>query len=130
MVDKWTAIIENEKSGNSAVIDVNMWFGKATLDACVLVWRYAWMGRRLTAKLSLNRIGAGAFDYDFGALDDADNPLTKSSLNIMYDHPPPLSTINGCYRIDRLPCSPALRRSGTPRDSSFSSWLSRNGAQD
>ena len=37
MVDKWTSIIENGKSGNSATIDVNMWFGKATLDACVLI---------------------------------------------------------------------------------------------
>ena len=33
MVDKWNEVIENGKSGNSAVIDVNMWFGKATLDA-------------------------------------------------------------------------------------------------
>lgn len=33
----------------------------------------------------LNRIGAGAFDYDFGALDDVDNPLTKSYTNVMCD---------------------------------------------
>ena len=33
----------------------------------------------------LKRIGAGAFDYDFGALDDADNPLTKSYADLMYD---------------------------------------------
>ena len=37
MADKWSAIIENGKSGDSAIIDVNMWMGKATLDACVLV---------------------------------------------------------------------------------------------
>jgi len=35
MVDKWNTIIENSKSGKSAIIDVNMWFGKATIDACV-----------------------------------------------------------------------------------------------
>jgi len=37
MGDKWSNIIANGKSGHSATIDVNMWFGKATLDACVLV---------------------------------------------------------------------------------------------
>ena len=36
MVDKWNDIIENSKSGYSALIDVNMWLGKATLDAYVL----------------------------------------------------------------------------------------------
>lgn len=35
MVDRWDEIIENGKSGYSAVVDVNMWFGKAVLDACV-----------------------------------------------------------------------------------------------
>ena len=33
MVDKWNGIIENGKSGNSAIIDANMWLGKAALDA-------------------------------------------------------------------------------------------------
>ena len=37
MADKWSSIIENGTSGYSAIIDVNVWFGKATLDACVLV---------------------------------------------------------------------------------------------
>lgn len=37
MADKWSNIIENSESGDSAVIDVNMWLGKATLDACVSV---------------------------------------------------------------------------------------------
>ena len=36
MVDKWNVILENSESGDSAIIDVNMWFGKATLDGCVL----------------------------------------------------------------------------------------------
>jgi len=36
MADKWSSIIENGKPGYSAIIDVNVWFGKATLDACVL----------------------------------------------------------------------------------------------
>ena len=35
MADKWGGVIENHKSGHSAVIDVNEWLGKATLDACV-----------------------------------------------------------------------------------------------
>ena len=35
MTDKWSNIIENGQSGYSAVIDVNLWVGKATLDACV-----------------------------------------------------------------------------------------------
>lgn len=33
MADKWSDIVENDKSGRSAVIDVYAWFGKATLDA-------------------------------------------------------------------------------------------------
>ena len=32
MADKWSDIITRGESGCSAVIDVNMWFGKATLD--------------------------------------------------------------------------------------------------
>ena len=35
MAEKWNEIVENGKTGNSAVIDVNMWLGKATLDAYV-----------------------------------------------------------------------------------------------
>ena len=37
MADKWSTIIENGRSGHSAIINVNAWFGKATLDACVSV---------------------------------------------------------------------------------------------
>ena len=36
MADKWSSTIENGKPGFSAIIDVNAWFGKATLDAYVL----------------------------------------------------------------------------------------------
>ena len=36
MADKWNDVIENSKSGRSAILDVNMWLGRATLDACVL----------------------------------------------------------------------------------------------
>jgi len=35
MADKWSDIIANGKSGCSAIVDVNMWLGKATLDAYV-----------------------------------------------------------------------------------------------
>jgi len=45
------------------------------------------LGCGLTVNPHLKRVGAGAFEYDFGALDDADNPLTKSYMNLMYDHP-------------------------------------------
>jgi len=37
MADKWNGIIASDKSGHSAVIDVNMWIGRSTLDACVFV---------------------------------------------------------------------------------------------
>ena len=37
MADKWSNIIANDKSGQSATIDVSAWLGKATLDACVQV---------------------------------------------------------------------------------------------
>ena len=45
MADKWSGTIENGKPGHSAVIDVNMWFGKATLDAYVSI--AVLCGRRL-----------------------------------------------------------------------------------
>ena len=35
--------------------------------------------------LSLKSFGTGAFDYDFGALDEKENQLTKSYMNVMYD---------------------------------------------
>ena len=37
MADKWSNIIANDKSGNSATVDVSAWLGKATLDAYVQV---------------------------------------------------------------------------------------------
>jgi len=61
MADKWSSIIEDGGSGHSAIIDVNLWLGKATLDS----------------------IGIGAFDYDFGALDNSDNQLVKSYENVL-----------------------------------------------
>ena len=88
MVDKWNGIIENGKSGNSATIDVNTWLGKATLDACVSLSPLGWHGLWANRKLIYGRIGAGAFEYDFGALDDTDNPLTRSYLNLMCDYLP------------------------------------------
>ena len=83
MADKWSNIIENSKLGYSAVIDVNMWFGKATLDAYGSV-ATLYVRRPQTNGDLLKRIGAGAFGYDFGALDDTDNPLTKSYQNLVY----------------------------------------------
>ena len=118
MADKWGSIIENGKSGHSAVIDVNEWLGKATLDACVLVKVLVYARYRLTVSSYFNRIGAGGFDYDFGALDDADNPLTKSYTNLMCDYPPSSYAVRCANRRLR---SPAFRLSGTLLDCSFSS---------
>ena len=36
VVEKWNDIIESDKFGSSAIIDANMWLGRAALDACVL----------------------------------------------------------------------------------------------
>ena len=43
--------------------------------------------------MSLKRIGAGALDYDFGALDDMDNPFTKSYMNLVYDRQLSVSSV-------------------------------------
>ncbi|KAF9647279.1 cytochrome P450 [Thelephora ganbajun] len=63
LTDKWHDVIENEESRDSATIDANMWFGKATLDA----------------------IGAGAFEYDFSSLDNTDNLLARSYQNLFVE---------------------------------------------
>ena len=130
MADKWSSIIENSKTGYSAVLDANMWLGKAALDACVTTSvsgvRWLW----LIVNSSLNRMGAGAFDYDFGALDDSDNSFTKSYTNLMYDHPSLPSVVQGFHRVNSLPCSPVLHPSEIPLDCSFSSRRSRVGFQD
>lgn len=48
-------------------------------------WCWVYVGCELTMGPTLGRIGAGAFDYDFGALDDAGNPLAESYADLMYD---------------------------------------------
>ncbi|KAF9649252.1 cytochrome P450 [Thelephora ganbajun] len=62
LVDKWKDVVMSEGSGGPHTLDIQLWMGKATLDA----------------------IGIGAFDYEFGALDNLDNPLTKSYTDIVY----------------------------------------------
>ena len=126
MADKWNDIIENSESGYSAVVDANMWLGKAALDTYVPVSTLSLCGLQINFIL---RIGAGAFDYDFGALDEADNPLTKSYTDIMYGH---LSSpvVHISHHANHLPCSPVLRPSGTPPNYSFSSCPLRDGSQD
>lgn len=62
LVDKWLEIVSNGESGQAALVNVQAWLSKATLDA----------------------IGAGAFDYDFGALKGSDNELTKSYANVIF----------------------------------------------
>lgn len=63
LVDKWQEIISNSESENAAIINVYSWFSRAALDA----------------------IGAGAFDYDFGALENSDNKLTKSYKDLTFN---------------------------------------------
>ena len=52
MADKWSSIIENGKSGRSAVIGVNAWLGKATLDAYVSVIVLVVRGPRTNRELA------------------------------------------------------------------------------
>ncbi|KAF9778983.1 cytochrome P450 [Thelephora terrestris] len=63
LADKWREIISTTGSEQAEIINVNTWLSKATLDA----------------------IGAGAFDYDFGALEETDNKFTKSYANLIFD---------------------------------------------
>ena len=87
------------------------------------------MGCRLTVSVSLKRIGSGALDYDFGALDNADNPFTKSYMNLVYDRLLSVSSVvRGSRRANRLPYSSASPLSGTPLDRSLSSCPSRDGS--
>ena len=118
MADKWNSILGNSKSGDSAIIDVNMWLGQAALDAYVPVPA---PGACRPQTNFIPRIGAGAFDYDFGALDETDNPLTKSYTDIMCGHLSSPPVVQVSHRANHLPCSLALRPSGTPPDYSFSS---------
>ena len=127
MADKWNDIIENSESGYSAVVDANMWLGKAALDTYVLVSTLSLCGLQINFIL---RIGAGAFDYDFGALDEADNPLTKSYTDIMCGHLSSPFAVQVSHGADHLPFSPGLRPSGIHLDYSFSSYPSRDGSQD
>ncbi|PBK75905.1 cytochrome P450 [Armillaria solidipes] len=62
MAAKWRDIISGN-DGLSGTVDVPAWTSRATLDI----------------------IGQAAFDYDFGALDDKDNTLTKIVSNIVFD---------------------------------------------
>ena len=77
--------------------------------------RLVCVGCGLTADSLFKRIGAGAFDYDFGALDDSDNPLTKSYSDIMYNHLSLLSVVKGFRCANQLSRFPVLHPSGTPR---------------
>ena len=130
MADKWSGIIENGKPGHSAVIDANMWFGKAALDAYVSVAVLCVRRLRTNSEPTSQRIGAGAFEYDFGALDGTDNPLARSYQNLTYDHVSSPPVVRGSHSVNRLPCSLVSRRSGSPLDSSFSFCPYRDGSQD
>lgn len=62
IVDKWHEIIFNAKSEHGVVIDVQDWISRGALDA----------------------IGAGAFDYDFGAVEGTGNKFTESYTNLNF----------------------------------------------
>ena len=129
MADKWSNLIANDKSGNSTTIDASAWLGRATLDAYVQALVSRVRERGLIVNSPLERIGAGAFEYDFGALDETDNPFTKSYQNLLYDHLPSSSVVQGSRCANRLTSSLVSSPSGTPLDHSSSSWQSRGGSQ-
>lgn len=56
LADKWHEAILNAGPGQTAIINISPGLAQGTLDA----------------------IGAGAFDYNFGALENSDNKFTKS----------------------------------------------------
>jgi len=62
LAGKWHEAISSGESGQAAIINVNSWISKATLDA----------------------VGAGAFGYDFGALENTDNKFTKSYMGLAF----------------------------------------------
>ena len=88
------------------------------------------VGCGLTVNSFLKRIGAGAFEYDFGALDGTDNPLAKSYQNLMYGNLSSPPAVWSSRSANRLPRSLVLHRSGTPLDYSFSSCPFRDSSQD
>lgn len=67
LADKWCeSITGDDGTEETLVIDMYPWFQKAALDA----------------------IGAGAFAYDFGALDDTDNALMRTYKDMLIDTKP------------------------------------------
>ena len=87
LADKWHESVETEGSGESLVTDVHSWFAKATLDAYVAPL-LCYLLSHLKVHNGSNSIGAGAFDYDFGALDGADNALARTYANLLYASTP------------------------------------------
>jgi len=61
MADKWSTIIENDKSRQSTIIDVNEWLGKATLDACVPILVLGVCGLRINRELISQKDRRGSF---------------------------------------------------------------------
>ena len=76
-------------------------------------------GCGLTVTFFPNRFGTGAFDYDFGALDEKKNQLTESYMNVMYDHHWTSAVQEPCH-ADHSSFSLAMRASGFPPDYSSS----------
>ncbi|EGO00602.1 hypothetical protein SERLA73DRAFT_104941 [Serpula lacrymans var. lacrymans S7.3] len=62
LTTQWKDILDDEKSGEK-VFNVSAWMARATLDA----------------------LGLGAFDYNFGAMDNADNELKRAYSNLLAD---------------------------------------------
>ncbi|KAK0462488.1 cytochrome P450 [Desarmillaria tabescens] len=82
MGSKWKELISTTDE-QSVIINVPLWTSHATLDA----------------------IGVAAFDYQFGALDNLENPLTVAYTNMLFDTfavPTDNSTLSMCL-MDWLP---------------------------
>jgi len=78
----------------------------------------------MNCELISQSIGAGAFGYDFGALDDTDNPFTKSYTNLTYDRLSLSSAVQIFHRADHLSYSLVLQPLGTSLNYAYSSWPS------
>jgi hypothetical protein len=79
LVDRWHELVVGDGFGESSIIDTASWLKKATLDAYVTTPHWSAFYSR-----ACQRIGAGAFQYDFGALDGSDNILARTYSGMRY----------------------------------------------
>ena len=130
MADKWSNIIENSRSGCSVTIDVNMWLGKATLDACVLVWALSVCGLQTNREPISEQDWCWGFRVRLRGLRRGGQPVCQ----ILYEHSvrllhAPLSWSSVLFALI-VCCSLVPYPWGTPLVCSFSLCLSWDGSQD